>query len=33
MMPHPERADEPLLGMTDGLKILRSIVEHGQPAR
>jgi len=26
MMPHPERASEPALGMTDGLKILRSLV-------
>jgi phosphoribosylformylglycinamidine synthase len=26
MMPHPERASEPPLGMTDGLKILRSLV-------
>jgi phosphoribosylformylglycinamidine synthase subunit PurQ / glutaminase len=26
MMPHPERASEKLLGMTDGLKILRSLV-------
>jgi len=26
MMPHPERASEKLLGMTDGLKILRSVV-------
>lgn len=27
MMPHPERACEPLLGGTDGLVILRSVVE------
>lgn len=33
MMPHPERADEPLLGMTDGLKILRSLVDHGSVVR
>ena len=26
MMPHPERASEPALGMLDGLKILRSLV-------
>ncbi len=26
MMPHPERASEELMGMTDGLKILRSLV-------
>ena len=34
MMPHPERAVEALLGPTDGLKILRSIIEsvvvHGE---
>jgi phosphoribosylformylglycinamidine synthase len=27
MMPHPERASEGLLGMKDGLKLLRSLVE------
>ncbi len=26
MMPHPERASEPELGMTDGVKLLRSLV-------
>jgi phosphoribosylformylglycinamidine synthase len=26
MMPHPERASEPELGMTDGVKILHSLV-------
>jgi hypothetical protein len=26
MMPHPERASEPALGMLDGLKIIRSLV-------
>lgn len=26
MMPHPERASEPALGMTDGLRILQSLV-------
>jgi len=28
LMPHPERADEEMLGNRDGLKILQSIVEH-----
>jgi phosphoribosylformylglycinamidine synthase len=28
MMPHPERAVEELLGSTDGILILRSIVER-----
>jgi phosphoribosylformylglycinamidine synthase len=28
LMPHPERADEPVLGSTDGLYLLRSLVEH-----
>jgi phosphoribosylformylglycinamidine synthase len=32
MMPHPERASEPALGMLDGLKILRSLVGQAQPA-
>ena len=27
MMPHPERASEPELGMTDGAKIFHSLVE------
>jgi phosphoribosylformylglycinamidine synthase I len=27
MMPHPERASEEILGMRDGLKLLRSLVE------
>jgi phosphoribosylformylglycinamidine synthase len=29
MMPHPERASEPVLGMTDGVRILKAIVESG----
>jgi phosphoribosylformylglycinamidine synthase len=29
MMPHPERASEPQLGMTDGVKLLKSLVESG----
>ena len=29
MMPHPERASEDVLGMRDGLKLLRSLVESG----
>ena len=28
LMPHPERAADPLLGHTDGQKILRSIIDH-----
>jgi len=28
MMPHPERASEPLLDSEDGRVIFRSIVEH-----
>lgn len=28
MMPHPERASDPLLGHTDGQKIFRSILEY-----
>jgi phosphoribosylformylglycinamidine synthase len=28
MMPHPERASDPLLGHTDGRKVFRSILEH-----
>jgi phosphoribosylformylglycinamidine synthase len=27
MMPHPERAVEPLLGSEDGMSIFRSVVE------
>jgi phosphoribosylformylglycinamidine synthase len=27
MMPHPERAAEPLLGSDDGMRIFRSVVE------
>lgn len=27
MMPHPERASEPILGMTDGVRILKALVE------
>jgi phosphoribosylformylglycinamidine synthase subunit PurQ / glutaminase len=26
MMPHPERASEAVMGMTDGVKILKSLV-------
>lgn len=29
MMPHPERAVEPIHPSTDGLKVLRSLAEHG----
>jgi phosphoribosylformylglycinamidine synthase len=29
MMPHPERASEPLLGGTDGLLLWRSVIEAG----
>ncbi|MEO8168758.1 MAG: phosphoribosylformylglycinamidine synthase subunit PurQ [bacterium] len=28
MMPHPERASDPLLGHTDGQKIFKSLIEH-----
>ena len=28
MMPHPERASDPVLGHTDGQKIFRSVIEH-----
>lgn len=28
MMPHPERAADPLLGYTDGQKVFASIIEH-----
>jgi phosphoribosylformylglycinamidine synthase I len=30
MMPHPERASDPLLGHTDGQKIFRSVIAHCQ---
>jgi phosphoribosylformylglycinamidine synthase len=29
MMPHPERAADPLVGNTDGLTILQSLVHSG----
>jgi len=29
MMPHPERAAEPLLGSDDGLKLFHSLLNHG----
>ncbi|MGE5113242.1 MAG: phosphoribosylformylglycinamidine synthase I, partial [Acidobacteriaceae bacterium] len=29
MMPHPERASEPVMGMTDGVRILESLVRTG----
>src|SRR2546430_403153 len=29
MMPHPERASEPALGCTDGIKIFESVVRAG----
>ena len=29
LMPHPERATEPLMGSTDGLVILQSVVRGG----
>lgn len=32
MMPHPERAVDPLLGGADGLKIFQSIVKHWREA-
>jgi phosphoribosylformylglycinamidine synthase len=28
MMPHPERASDPLLGYTDGWRVFASLVEH-----
>lgn len=28
LMPHPERATDPLLGGTDGLRLLRSVLSH-----
>ncbi|MDP8228076.1 MAG: phosphoribosylformylglycinamidine synthase subunit PurQ, partial [Candidatus Electryoneaceae bacterium] len=28
MMPHPERACDPLLGSPDGLEIFRSMIDH-----
>jgi phosphoribosylformylglycinamidine synthase len=30
MMPHPERASDPVLGHTDGQKVFQSMVEHCQ---
>ena len=30
MMPHPERASDPLLGSEDGLVIFRSIVRNAE---
>lgn len=33
MMPHPERAAEPLMGSTDGLVILKSLLNSAIPAR
>jgi phosphoribosylformylglycinamidine synthase subunit PurQ / glutaminase len=30
MMPHPERASDPLLGHTDGQKVFRSLIEYYQ---
>ena len=30
MMPHPERASDPLLGSTDGLEIFRSIIRNAE---
>ena len=32
LMPHPERACEPLMGSSDGLVILRSMAMAAQPA-
>ena len=32
MMPHPERASDPVLGHTDGQKIFRSLIEWGLTA-
>jgi phosphoribosylformylglycinamidine (FGAM) synthase-like amidotransferase family enzyme len=32
MMPHPERASEPELGCTDGMKIFESMVRVGVEA-
>ena len=32
MMPHPERATEPLMGSSDGLVVFRSMVTAGEPA-
>ena len=29
MMPHPERATEPLMGSSDGLVVFRSMLEAG----
>ena len=30
MMPHPERAVEAILGSTDGLRLFKSLLEHGR---
>ena len=32
MMPHPERVADPLMGGTDGLAILESLVHAGAPS-
>jgi phosphoribosylformylglycinamidine synthase len=32
MMPHPERATEPLMGSTDGLIVFQSMLKAGVPA-
>jgi len=32
MMPHPERATEPLMGSTDGLIVFQSMVQSMLPA-
>jgi phosphoribosylformylglycinamidine synthase len=31
LMPHPERATEPLMGSSDGLVVFRSMVMAAQP--
>jgi phosphoribosylformylglycinamidine (FGAM) synthase-like amidotransferase family enzyme len=33
MMPHPERAADPLMGSTDGLSVLTSIVRSAAAVR
>jgi phosphoribosylformylglycinamidine synthase len=33
MMPHPERASEPVLAMTDGVRILKALVESAATAK
>jgi len=33
MMPHPERASEPVLAMTDGLRILKALAESAATAK